>query len=154
MSNTQRDTHRELLRAIQEDAALTLEQLAEKISVSHSTLWRRLRELEAKEIIRSRVTILDPGKAGFTVCAFVYVNIVSHSNKNRRAFETLVKSTPEILECFSITGPHDYLLKIRVKDIAAYEFILMEKILAHEAVASASSNIALREHKSTTALPV
>jgi len=153
------ESHIELLRAIQSDATLTLEQLAQKISVSHTTpshttLWRRIRDLESQGVIAGRVTILNPPQVGFTVCAFVYVNIVSHNNKNRSAFEKLVDTTPEIMECFSITGPHDYLIKVRVKDIADYEVLLMEKILAHPSVASASSNITLRQHKSTTALPL
>lgn len=148
------DSHLELLRALQEDASLSLEQLAEKISVSHTTLWRRMKELEGAGVIKKRATILDPQAVGFSVCAFVYVNIVTHNNKHRAAFEKLVDTTPEILECFSITGPHDYLIKIRVRDIAAYEYLLMDKVLAHPSVASASSNITLREHKSTTALPL
>jgi len=147
-------SHLEILRAIQSDATLTLEQLAEKTAISHTTLWRRLKELEANGFIRGRVTILDPDAAGIAVCAFVYVNIVSHDSACRRAFEDLVQTTPEITQCFSITGPHDYVLNIRVKDIKAYEGLLMDKILAHGSVASASSNIALREHKFTTALPI
>ena len=113
----------ELLRALQTDATLSLEQLAEKVGVSHTTLWRRLKELEAKNIIKGRTAIIDAQAVGFSVCAFAYVNILSHNTKQRTAFETLVDKTPEILECFSLTGPHDYLIKIRVKDIAAYEKI-------------------------------
>ena len=147
-------SHLELLRLIQMDATLTLEQLAEKTSVSHTTLWRRIKALEAAMVIRSRVTILEPETVGITVCAFLYVNIVSHDSKHRRAFEKLVETTPEIMQCFSITGPHDYILNIRVSDIKAYESLLMDKILANSSVASASSNIALREHKFTTVLPI
>lgn len=148
------DSHLEVLRAIQADATLTIEQLAEKTALSHTTLWRRLKELEAAGVIRSRVTILNPDAVGVTVCAFVYVNIVAHDSKHRRAFEKLVETTPEVMQCFSITGPHDYILNIRVSDIKAYESLLMDKILAHPSVASASSNITLREHKFTTTLPI
>lgn len=147
-------SHLEILRAIQADANLTIEQLAEKTAVSHTTLWRRLKELEANNVIRERVTILNPEAVGITVCAFVYVNIASHSAKQRGAFEKLIASTPEILQCFSITGPHDYILHVRVKDMKAYENLLMDRILAHPSVTSASSNMALREHKSTTMLPI
>ena len=149
-----RQSHINILRVIQANADLTLEQLAEKASVSHSTLWRRLKELEAEGVIRSRVTLLDPDAVGVRVCAFVYVNITSHSSKHRRGFERMVATTPEIMQCFSTTGPYDYILNIRVKDIAAYETLLMDTILAHASVASASSTIALREHKFTTALPL
>ena len=146
--------HLELLRLIQDDATLTLEELAAKTSVSHTTLWRRMKALEAGGVIRGRVTILDAEAVGVAVCAFVYVNIVTHDAQQRRNFEKLVDQTPEIMQCFSLTGPHDYILNIRVKDIKAYEMLLMDKILSHPSVASASSNIALREHKFTTALPV
>ena len=146
--------HIELLRLIQDDATLTLDELAEKTAVSHTTLWRRIKALEAEKIIRSRVTILDPEAVGVAVCAFVYVNIASHDSEQRRSFEKLVDQTPEIMQCFSLTGPHDYILNIRVKDIKAYELLLMDKILSHPSVASASSSIALREHKFTTALPI
>ncbi len=147
-------SHIDILRAIQADATLTLEQLAEIASISHTTLWRRMKELEANNIIRSRVTILNPEETGHTICAFVYVNIVSHDTKHRSLFEKLVEVTPEIMQCFSITGPNDYILNIRVKDMKVYEALLMDTILAHPSVASASSNIALREHKFTTALPI
>ncbi len=148
------DSHLEILRAIQSDATLTLEELAEKTSISHTTLWRRLKELEAGGVIRNRVTVLNPEAVGMSVCAFVYVNIVAHDSKQRRAFEKLVETTPEIMQCFSITGPNDYILNIRVGDIKAYEALLMDRILAHPSVASASSNITLREHKFTTTLPI
>ena len=148
------EAHLDLLRLIQSDATLTLEELAEKTAVSHTTLWRRLKALESEKVIRHRVTVLDPEAVGVTVCAFVYVNINSHDSKHRLDFEKLVESTPEIMQCFSITGPHDYILNIRVVDIKAYEMLLMDKILAHPSVSSASSNIALREHKFTTALPI
>ena len=147
-------SHISILKVIQESADLTLEQLADKASVSHSTLWRRLKELEQEGVIRNRVTLVDPDMVGIRVCAFVYVNITSHSSKHRNAFERLVATTPEIMQCFSITGPSDYILNIRVKDIAAYEALLMDTILAHPSVSSASSTIALREHKFTTALPL
>ena len=147
-------SHTDILRVIQSDADLTLEQLAERAGVSHSTLWRRLKELENEGVIRGRVTLLDADSIGVRVCAFVYVNIASHDSKHRKAFERLVATTPEIMQCFSITGPYDYILNIRVRDIAAYEALLMDTILSHPSVASASSTIALREHKFTTALPL
>jgi DNA-binding Lrp family transcriptional regulator len=145
-------SHIDILRVIQRDATATLEQVAAAAGVSHTTLWRRLKELEANDVIRGRVTILNPEKTGHTVCAFVYVNIVSHETKHRDAFEKLVDDTPAIMQCFSITGPNDYILTIRVRDIKDYELLLMDKILSHPSVASASSNIALREHKFTTEL--
>ncbi len=145
-------SHIDILRVIQRDATATLEQVAAAAGVSHTTLWRRLKELETNKVIRGRVTMLNPEETGHTVCAFVYVNIVSHETKHRAAFEKLVDATPAIMQCFSITGPNDYILTIRVRDIKAYELLLMDKILSHPSVASASSNIALREHKYTTEL--
>ena len=147
------EAHLDLLRLIQSDATLTLEELAEKTAVSHTTLWRRLKALESEKVIRHRVTVLDPEAVGVTVCAFVYVNINSHDSKHRRDFEKLVDSTPEIMQCFSITGPHDYILNIRVVDIKAYEMLLMDKILAHPSVSSAACGASLTRSSAVAVRP-
>lgn len=148
------DSHLNILRAIQADATVTLDQLGEQVAVSQSTLWRRLKELEDSDVIRSRVTILEPEEVGLSVCAFVSINLTSQLPKHRSAFEKLVDSTEQIMQCFSVTGTQDYMLQVRAKDMKEYESILMDTILSHPSVASAASNISLREHKFTTILPL
>ncbi len=148
------DTDRAVLRAIQADAGATVRDLAETLGISASTVSRRLTELEQVGAIQRRVALLDPDMVGYPVCVFVAVNLVDHAPETRAGFERLVHGTPEILECFSVTGTHDYTLILRTHSVGEFEQILMEKILADDAVAQASSQIALRQHKYSTALPL
>ena len=98
--------------------------------------------------------LLDPEKAGWGLCAFADVSLKDHSAENRRNFERFVEAADEVMECHSLAGARDYLLKIRAPDISAYEAFLMERLLTHPAVASAASSFSLRELKYTTAVPV
>jgi DNA-binding Lrp family transcriptional regulator len=145
---------RAVLRAVQDDADATVRELAERLGMSPSTVSRRLSELEQVGAIQRRVALLDAERVGFPVCVFVAVNLVNHSQETRRQFESLIMSTPEVLECFSVTGTHDYTLILRTQSVGEFEHILMEKILADDSVAQASSQIALRQHKYSTALPL
>jgi Lrp/AsnC family transcriptional regulator len=148
------ESHLRILRALQKNCALPLDQLAKAISISQSTLWRRIQELDADGVIVRRIAVLDPRRMGLTVCAFVNINLVSQSVQHRDDFQALVQETREITQCYSVTGPHDYCLIIWVRDIESYEELLMNKILSHPSVASASSNIVLRQQKYTTELPI
>ncbi len=145
---------RAVLRAVQDDADATVRELAERLGMSPSTVSRRLSELEQVGAIQRRVALLDAERVGFPVCVFVAVNLVNHSQETRKQFESLIMNTPEVLECFSVTGMHDYTLILRTRSVGEFEHILMEQILADDSVAQASSQIALRQHKYSTALPL
>ncbi|MEL7465568.1 MAG: Lrp/AsnC family transcriptional regulator [Pseudomonadota bacterium] len=148
------DMDRAVLRLIQADANATLDDIAASAGLSTASAWRRIKALEKAGVIDKRVTILSPDAAGWPLCAFADVSLKDHSAGNRRSFERFVTTAEEVMECHSLAGARDYLLKIRAPDIAAYEAFLMERLLAHPAVASASSSFSLRELKFTTALPV
>ena len=148
------DADIKVLRAIQEDATASNREMADRVGMSPSTLWRRIHDLEAAGAIRERVALIDPDKVGFPVCVFVFVNLVDYHKSTLSRFERFVQATPEILECFAVTGTNDYTLIIRARSVGEFERLLMDRILTHESVASATSQFALRQHKYTTALPL
>ncbi|MEL6792053.1 MAG: Lrp/AsnC family transcriptional regulator [Pseudomonadota bacterium] len=143
-----------ILRLLQTDATATLEDIAAAANLSTASAWRRVKSLEATGVIVSRVALLDAHRAGWGLCAFADVSLKDHSAGNRRSFERFVATADEVMECHSLAGVRDYLLKIRAPDISAFEAFLMERLLAHPAVASASSSFSLRELKYTTGIAV
>ncbi|MDJ0698491.1 MAG: Lrp/AsnC family transcriptional regulator [Woeseiaceae bacterium] len=153
-SLTLSDADVKVLRAIQANATGSARELAERLGMSPSTVWRRLNELEQVGAIKGRVAIVDPERVGFPVCVFVFVNLKDYEKTTLRRFERFVNATPEILECFAVTGTNDYTLITRSRSVGEFERLLMDRILAHDSVASATSQFALRQHKYSTALPI
>lgn len=143
-----------VLKLLQNDCDQPRAELAEAAGMSSSTFWRRVQDLEQKGAIRKRVALLDPDVVGMPVCVFLSVNMVNHEVKTRERFETFVSSTPEIMECYSVTGGADYILKVRAKSVSDFERFLMETILGNNSVASASSQISLRQLKYSTEIPI
>ncbi|MEM6832014.1 MAG: Lrp/AsnC family transcriptional regulator [Pseudomonadota bacterium] len=143
-----------VLKLLQSNLDAPKNELAEAAGMSPSTLWRRMNELQTVGAIRKRVALLDPDILGFPICVFLSVNLIGHDKPIRDGFEAFVTDTPEILECFSITGGFDYMLIVRSASVAAFETFLMDKILGHQFVATATSQISMRQHKYTTELPL
>lgn len=148
------DRDRKILTLLQKDATLSHQQIAEATAMSAATVWRRIQSMEAAGLIDRRVALVNARAAGLKTAALTEVSLASHAPENRAAFERLVASAPEIQECYSVSGSHDYRLLIRVADIEAYERFLMDTLLASPVVTSAETHFALREIKFTTALPV
>jgi len=148
------ETDRRILRQVQKDWSRTRQQLAEAVNLSGTTLWRRLSELTDAGTIQKRVALLDPEAVGLPICVFISVNMVNHEAGTRQAFEVFVQDTPQIMECFSITGAFDYMLIVRAETVVSFETFLMDRILGHPSVGSATSQISLRQQKYTTALPL
>ncbi|MCX7057793.1 MAG: Lrp/AsnC family transcriptional regulator [Pseudomonadota bacterium] len=145
---------RRLLRALQNDAGLSQAALAEEVGVSSASCWRRIQALEAKGVLRKNVRLLDARRVGRGVNVLCHVRMNSHSPESRGAFEHFVADRPEVMECYSMSGEWDYLLRVVVADVADYERFLMRDLLAHPRVATASSHFALGQVKYTTALPI
>lgn len=148
------EADRRILSVLQEDATLTLKDIAERLSMSQSTVWRRVQELEAAGVILKRVTLVDPRKAGLSVCVFVHVNLREQNADSRAAFEAFVRTERQILESFAVTGEYDYMLIVRTDSVESFDAFLMHRLLAHPRVAKASSSLTLRQQKYTTALPL
>lgn len=143
-----------LLRQIQQDATLSLAELGERAGMAQSTVWRRLQEFEASGLIRGRVALLDPRLAGARLCVFASVSLEDHSEEAVADFARIVGLHPEILECHAVSGTADYILKIRVADVEAYERFMTHALLRNRHVRSVVSSFSLREIKHATALPL
>ena len=148
------ETDRKILAILQQDGRLTVQDLAERVGMSVSPTWRRLKALQESGYIRRYAAILDPERAGVPECVFAHVTLTKHDRTGIEAFERAITRRPEVLECFSTTGDADYLLRVCVPDTRSYERFLQEAIFTHAAVQHVRSNFTLREVKFTTALPI
>lgn len=145
---------RRIVAELQVDASLSHAELAQRVGSSPASVWRRIRALEGAGILLGAVRLVDAHKVGCRVNVLCNVRARSHAVEARTQFEDFVRTRPEILECFSMSGDWDYLLRIVAKDVPDYEAFLMRTLLNHPSVASASSHFALSLTKHTTALPI
>ena len=148
------DLEQRLLREIQADASLSLAELSARVGMAQSTLWRKLQEFEVAGIIRARVALLDPAKVGAKLCVLAQISLADHSEASVSGFTVLVRRLPEVLECHSVSGQADYMLKVRVRDVEAYEVFMSHNLLRSPFVRAVVSSFVLKEIKATTALPL
>ncbi len=148
------DLDRRILTLLQVNSALSHAEVGERVGVSAASAWRRIKRLEDAGVIERRVALVDPAKAGLTIQVVVTVSLRYHGDGQREAFEEWVRAHPEVLECYALTGDKDYVLRVVVKDMSAYDHFLTGDLLHQECVAAAGSSIVLRQIKYTTALPI
>ncbi|MEL0019617.1 MAG: Lrp/AsnC family transcriptional regulator, partial [Rickettsiales bacterium] len=127
---------------------------AEAAGVSASPCWRRVRELERAGVISRYVTLVDPASVGLRVSVFVQVSLEKQVESALEIFEAVIQDRPEVMECYLMTGDADYLLRVVVADLEAYERFLMDHLTKVPAVANIRSSFALKQVKYRTALPV
>ena len=143
-----------ILAALQENARISNVDLASQVGISPSPCWRRVRDLEQEGVIARYVTLVDPGAVGLPVSVFIQVSLERQVETALEAFESAVLSRPEVMECYLMTGDADYLLRVVVADLDAYERFLMDHLTRIPSVASIKSSFALKQIKYRTALPV
>ena len=143
-----------ILNLLQEHGNLSAAEVAERLSLTASTCWRRVTRLEEQGVIVKRVAILDREKLGLTVMVFSHVKLVGHGRDALLRFEQAVRAHPEILECYTRMGETDFLLRIVCRDIKAYEAFFLDHLSRFPGVQSVNSSITLAVIKETTALPL
>jgi Lrp/AsnC family transcriptional regulator len=143
-----------ILDLIQEHGDLSAAEIAERLGMTASTCWRRVSRLEELGVIRKRVALLDREKVGLNVLVFSHVKLTGHGRDALLRFEQAVRQHPEILECYTLMGETDFLLRIVCRDIKAYEAFFLDHLSRFPGVQSVHSSIALSVIKETTALPV
>jgi Lrp/AsnC family transcriptional regulator, leucine-responsive regulatory protein len=146
---------RQILALLQEDGRISNQDLAERIGLSPSPCLRRVRALEEAGYLIGYRALVDPKALGLTLMALIHISMDQHTPERFEAFEKAVNEIPEVLECLLITGQDaDYQLKVVVKDMDAYQELLLNRITRIKGVTGVHSSFVLRRVVDKTALPV
>lgn len=145
---------RRILEVLQEEGRLSSQALAEKVGLSTSPCWRRVRRLQEAGVLRATVALVDAEAVGLQVKALAMVTLEDHHPDSVEEFNRVVHDRPEILECHATSGQHDYTLKIVCASIVAYDRLLSRWIMPCKAVHTVNTSFVLRSTKDTTALPL
>lgn len=146
-------TDRKILALLQQDASLSVADIAEKVNLSVTPCWRRIQKMEEAGVIQRRVALLDALKLNLGVTAFVAIRTSQHNPAWLEKFAKAVASIPEIVEVYRMSGDVDYLLRVVVPDIAGYDAVY-KKLIKSVELTDVSSSFAMEKLKSTTALPL
>jgi Lrp/AsnC family leucine-responsive transcriptional regulator len=148
------DIDRKILVELQADGRMSLNDLAAKVGLSPSPCLRRVRMLERDGVISRYVAVLDQRAVGLPVSVFVSIRLERQRQEALDRFAKAIERWPEVLECYLMTGPRDYWLRVVVPDLDAYERFVKQKLTRIEGIASIESSFALEQVKYTNVLPV
>ncbi|TRX73277.1 Lrp/AsnC family transcriptional regulator [Pseudomonas mangiferae] len=145
---------RKILGLLQRNADLSAADIAERVDLSQSPCWRRIHRMQQEGYIERKVALLNPRRLGLSITVFVNVKLSAHGRNNLKEFEDAIVDYPEVLECYTMAGGFDFLIKVVARDIAGYERFLRDHLLQRPHVLEAHSHIAMSEVKRTTELPL
>lgn len=147
-------TDLKILQALQRDGKQSNQSLADSVNVSPAAAWRRVRALEEQGVIDRYVALLDRKRVNLNLCAFIHVTLARHVRENTTPFEEAIRERPEVMECFVTTGDADFILRVVTESIDTFDTFLEEFLFSQPQISQVKSNIALREVKLETALPI
>ena len=142
-----------ILTILQSDATQSVDAISDQVALSRNACWRRIKALEASGIIRARVALLDPIKIGCPLTALVLIRTDHHSDNWRKDFATAIAALPEIISAQRMTGDLDYVLRVRLVDVAAYD-LFYKRLTSRISVSDISASFVMEDIKDTTALPL
>lgn len=145
---------RKILALLQEDAELSAAEIGERVGLSQSPVSRRVTRLKEAGFVRRTVALLDRDRLGLSAHVFAQVKLSAHGRAHLKEFTDAIQRFPEVLECYVLMGPVDFLLRIVARDIGAYERFFFEKLSQVPGIQEVNSTVALSEIKATTALPL
>ena len=154
MPETLNEQDRRLLRALQEDARISNQALAERAGMSASACWRRVRALEEAGTIRRYATLVDAPAAGLAFHAIAHVMLTRHDHRHVDTFIAEVRRRPEVLDCFATTGEADYHLRVVCENLDAYNRFLEGFLFRLPGIANVRTNLVLKDIKQETAVPL
>ena len=146
-------TDRLILACLQDDATMPLAEIARRVGLSSTPCWRRIQKLEEAKVIRGRVALLDGAKLNVGLTAFVSIRTNQHSHDWLETFANVVSEMPEVVEFYRMSGDIDYLLRVVVPTVEAYD-VFYKRLIAKIELSDVSSSFAMEQIKYTTALPL
>jgi len=144
----------QILELLQQDAGLSVAEIAEQVGLSSSPCWRRIKRLEDAGVILGRVTLLDREQLGLGFEVYATLKLSLPTKDNLEAFEAAVRRWPEVVQCATVTGGEDYVLRIITRDMHAFDDFLRDEILSLGLVSNVQSRIVMRTVKNSTAVPL
>lgn len=153
MSETLDQIDLALLRALQRDATLTVDALADAVHLSRNACWRRVRALEARGVIRGRVALVDAHAVGLPLTALVAIRAGAHDPDWAARFRRAVAGLDEVVSAWRVSGETDYMLRVRLADMRAYDRFY-QRLIARIELADISAAFVMEDLKDTTALPL
>lgn len=145
---------RKILSLLQRDASITTNAIAEQLNLSQSPCWRRINRMEQEGLIKRRVALLDRAALEMDVVVFATINLTATGRQDLLHFEQEIVTFPEVMECYTMTGIWDYMLKIVTRDVRHYEQFVRDTLTANAAVRELHSHMAVTEIKNSTELPL
>lgn len=143
----------QLLKLLQDDGRITNADLAKSVGLSPPSVLQRVRALEKAGFVKAYTALLDPEKLGLGVTAFAMISLSLHQDMPIERFRKAVLEIDEVLECYHVSGDYDFLLKIVVRDMRAYEALIREKISRIRGIGKINSSFVFGTPKQTTAIP-
>ncbi len=143
-----------ILRELQRDARQTVQQIADRVGLSSTPCWKRIKDMESAGVITGYSALVDRTRVGLNLLVVAEINLSQHSEDVVQAFERAVQATPPIVRCLSTTGQSDYILTVLVPGIAEYERFLHDQLFKLPGVTHVRSSIVLKEVKADVRLPV
>ena len=147
------EVDRKILSLLQEDATLSLDDIANRVGASKTPVWNRIRKLREAGVIRGQVALLDPDALGLDACFFVLIRTSEHDPDGARRFLAAVRARPEVIEAHRLAGDIDYILKVRVRNARAYDRFY-QALISEVRIHNVTALLSMEELKATTALPL
>jgi len=148
------ETDVQILNLLQNDGRITNADLAKKVGLSPPSVLQRVRALEKSGLIRTYVALLEPERLGLRITALVMISLSLHQEQPIERFRRAIQGIPEIVECYHVSGDFDFLLKVLVKDMRAYEVFLREKLSKIKGIGKITTNFVLATNKQVTQIPL
>jgi Lrp/AsnC family transcriptional regulator len=145
---------RQILRLLQQDCSLSLQQIAEQLHLTTTPCWNRVRRLENEGVIKKRVALLDTEKVGLELIAFVQIKTQQHSESWFENFVLQVKGFSQVMEFYRMAGEYDYMMKVLVKDMRSYDKFYKALVNNVSGLSDVTSSFAMQQLKYTTELPL